>query len=273
MTGGRTRRTALITGASAGIGAALAHEYARHGYDLAVSARREARLNDLAADIHARHGVEVTVLPADLTDRDAPGRLAEQVTERGIAVDALVNNAGYGIPQTFRHTDWRAQEDFIRVMVTSVAHLTHLFLPGMASRGFGRILNVASVAALMPGTYGHTTYGASKAFLMRFSQSLWVELRDTGVHVTALCPGFTYSEFHDVTGVREQVSKLPSYLWMTAEKVAAEGFRASERNKAVHVPGLVNKTIVTLVRFLPDSVALNLSARRGRRYSIDKRNG
>lgn len=264
MTGGKAQRTALITGASAGIGTALAHEYARHGYNLLVTARRAGRLNDLATDIRSRYGVEVAVFPADLADPDAPDLLAAEAGARGIAIDALVNNAGYGIPQTFRRTDWRAQADFIQVMVTAVAHLSHLVLPGMVERGFGRILNVASVAGLMPGAKGHTTYGASKSFLIRFSQSLWVELQGTGVHVTALCPGLTYSEFHDVTGVREQVSKLPGFLWMTAQQVAAQGYRAAERNKAIHVPGLVNKTMVTLVRFLPDSVALNLSSRRSR---------
>ncbi|MFP4002681.1 MAG: SDR family NAD(P)-dependent oxidoreductase [Alphaproteobacteria bacterium] len=261
------RRTALITGASAGIGAAFAREYARHGWDLVLTARREQRLLELADELKDRHGTEAAVLTADLADPSAPDKLAEALHGRGLQVDALVNNAGYGIPKTFLKTSWREQADFIQVMATSVAHLTHLLGPGMVERGFGRIVNVASLAGFAPGTYGHTLYGASKAFLIKFSQSLHLELRGTGVHVTAVCPGFTYSEFHDVTGVRAQVSRMPSYMWMTAERVARQGYRASERNKAVLVNGLFNKTVATLIRFVPDSMALEMSNRRVKAYS------
>ncbi len=271
--GERPRRTALITGASAGIGAAFARKYARHGYDLVLTARREQRLADLAAELHAHHGAQATVLTADLADPSAPDRLADALHQRGLTVDALVNNAGYGIPKTFLKTSWRDQADFIQVMATSVANLTHLLAPGMVERGFGRIVNVASLAGMAPGTYGHTLYGASKAFLIKFSQSLHLELRGTGVHVTAVCPGFTYSEFHDVTGVREQVSTMPSYMWMTAERVAAQGYRAAERNKAILVNGLLNKAIAALVRLVPDSMALEMSHRRVKGYTRKEAEG
>lgn len=264
------RRTALVTGASAGIGAAFAGEYARHGYDLVLTARREERLLELAGELKTRFGVEAAVLPADLADPSAPDKLAEGLHRRGLQIDVLVNNAGYGIPQTFLKTSWRDHADFIQVMATAVAHLTHLLAPGMAERGFGRIVNIASLAGLAPGTYGHTLYGASKAFVIKFSQSLHLELRGTGVHVTAVCPGFTYTEFHDVTGVREQMKNMPSYMWMTAERVAAQGYRAAERNKAVLVNGWFNKMIAVLVRLTPDSTALEMSRKRARAYSRKK---
>lgn len=267
------QRTVLVTGASAGLGAAFAREYARHGYDLVLSARREERLITLADELKAAHGVEATVLPADLADPSAPDRLAETLQRRGLQVDALVNNAGYGIAQTFLKTSWREQADFIQVMTTAVAHLTHLLAPGMVERRFGRIVNIASLAGLAPGTYGHTLYGASKAFVIKFSQSLHLELRRTGVHVTAVCPGFTYTEFHDVAGTRRQVSRMPSYVWMTAERVAAQGYRASERNRAVLVNGLFNKAVATLIRFVPDSMALELSNRRVKAYSRNESEG
>ena len=198
---------ALVTGASSGIGAAIAREYARRGVPLVLSARREDRLQALAATLRGR--VQVECIAADLADPLAPRALREEIGRRGLHVSHLVNNAGYGVPGRYLSSDWKTHADFLQVMVTAVAELTHRFLPAMEAAGHGRILNIASLAGLVPASAGHTLYGAAKSFVIRFSESLAQETAARGVHVTALCPGMTFSEFHDVNGMRARVSKLP----------------------------------------------------------------
>jgi short-subunit dehydrogenase len=257
-----TGRTALITGASAGIGIELARVFAENGFDVVLTARREHRLRTVAAAIERDFGVKAQVVAADLADATAPSRLYEEIERRKLTVDALVNNAGYGVPRSFRKNSWETHAAFLQVMITAVAHLTHLFEPGMTARRYGRILNVSSLAALLPGSAGHTLYSAAKSFLVKFTESLSLEHVDDGVHVAALCPGFTYSEFHDVLGNRKLVSKMPSYMWMDAPTVAREGYRAVMDGKAVHVPGRVNRAIATATRLLPEPLALG-AMRRG----------
>ncbi|MDB5456180.1 MAG: dehydrogenase, partial [Caulobacter sp.] len=221
------RRLALITGASSGIGAAFARIYASHGYDVALTARRADRLEALAAEIALRFGVEAFAIPADLAQPDGVDVVLAGVEAQGRVVDALVNNAGYGLPGTYAQTAWSEQAVFLQVMLTAVCELTHKVLPGMVERRFGRIVNVASLAGLVPGAAGHTLYGATKSFLVKFSQSLHLETEAHGVHVTALCPGFTYSEFHDVNATRAQISAAtPPWLWLGADEVAAAGYEA-----------------------------------------------
>ncbi len=236
-------RTALITGASAGLGTAYARELARRGADLVLTARREERLQALADELRAAHGVQVLVLPADLADPAAPARLLEAARGAGRRVDYLVNNAGYGLGGRFNQRPWQEHADFLQVMVTAVVQLTYLTLPAMREQGFGRVLNVASLAGLLPGSAGHTLYAAAKSFLIKMSESLSLETRGTGVHVTATCPGFTFTEFHDVLGNRAQVSQLPRVLWMDADRVVRESLVAVERGDALHVPGGVNSAI------------------------------
>jgi short-subunit dehydrogenase len=185
------RRLALVTGASAGIGAAFVRIFASRGYDLMLTARRADRLAALAEEIRLRHGVETLTLAADLAEAETPGRILDHLTAHGRGVDALVNNAGYGLSGTYAETGWAEQAAFLQVMVTAPCELAHRVLPGMQARGFGRIVNVASLAGLIPGAAGHTLYAASKAFLVKASQSLHLEAAAPGVHVTALCPGFT----------------------------------------------------------------------------------
>lgn len=255
---------ALITGASAGIGAAIAREYARRGKPLILTARREDRLLALADELQPR--VSCTVLAADLADPGVPRALFEQVQSLGLHVDTLVNNAGYGVPGRFLTPAWATHADFLRVLLVAPCELTHLFLPAMQARRHGRILNVASLAGLIPGSAGHTMYGAAKAFLIKFSQSLALENTDTGVHVCALCPGFTYSEFHDITGTRERVAKMPARMWMKAEEVARIGVEAVERGRIVAVPGRLNRAIKQLFKWLPDGVALRMMQRRSQDF-------
>lgn len=261
-----TRPLSLITGASAGIGAAFARELANRGHDLVLTARRVERLESLANELRARHGCAVTVLPADLADPAAVASLCSELEARGLAVDWLINNAGYGVPGTFDAVAWATHEAFIRVLMTAPAELAWRLLPGMRQRGYGRIVNVASLAGHVPGSAGHTLYAASKAYLIKFSQSLALENRHLGVNVCALCPGFTWSEFHDVTGTRELMNKLPRYMWQTAEDVVREGVEATERGEVVHVTGRVNRFIKSLVKLLPDKLALWLSGRESKRY-------
>ncbi|HEV2621385.1 MAG TPA: SDR family oxidoreductase [Frateuria sp.] len=260
------RPLSLITGASAGIGAAFAQELAVHGHDLVLVARRAERLHALADRLRGQYGASVHVMPADLADPGAPQRLAETLQREGLAVDWLVNNAGYGVPGTFEASDWSMHADFLQVMLHAPTELAWRLLPGMRKRGYGRIVNVASLAGHVPGSAGHTLYAASKAYLIKFSQSLALENRHLGVHVCALCPGFTWSEFHDVTGTRALVGKLPRFMWQDAGAVVREGIDAVERGTVVQVTGRVNRTIKALAKLMPDRLALWLTARESRRY-------
>lgn len=249
-----TGRTALVTGASAGIGTAFAVHLASRGFDLVITARRADRLETLAADLRTRFGVTVLVMPADLADPAAPAVLCDRIAAAGRHVDLLVNNAGYGVAGRYAATDWRVQRDFLQVLVTAVAELTHRLLPGMVARGWGRVINVASLAALVPAAPGHTLYAASKAFLVKFSESLHGEVRRDGVHVTAVCPGFTRSEFHDVTGTRAQVSRMPAWMWLDAADVAVDGYDAVMAGQPIRVTGRVNQAIATAAKHLPSFV-------------------
>lgn len=260
------RRTALVTGASAGIGEALARVFAEHGFDLVLVARREERLQALSREFGDRFQVDARVLVADLSDPAAPLRIFEKCQAGGRRVDALVNNAGYGLGGAFLDSSWEAHARFIRVMVTAPAELTWRFLPGMIARGYGRIINVASLAGLVPSPAGHSLYAASKAFMIKSSESVALEARRRGVHVTALCPGFTHTEFHDVSHTRDLVSQLPKWMWMDAERVARDGYDAVMRGRIIRVPGRANRTIALLVRLLPRPLLTSIVRREGRRF-------
>ena len=260
------RRTVLITGASSGIGEAFAEVFASEGFDLVITARREDRLGEVAARLERRYTVTVIVMPADLAESDAPAKLCAALSARGLVIDILVNNAGYGVPGVFMASAWKRHADLLQVMVVAVLELTHRLLPSMVDRGYGRIINVASLAALVPAPAGHTLYAACKAFVVKFSESLAHEVGASGVYVTAVCPGFTHSEFHDVTGTRATVKHLPGWMWMDAMAVAREGFTASMTGRAIHVTGKINRTIATLARHLPRRVLVALGRRTAWRF-------
>jgi short-subunit dehydrogenase len=260
------RRTALVTGASAGIGEALARVFADHGFDLVLTARRDDRLRAVALALAQQHGVRTHVVVADLADASAPSMIMDDISTAGLSIDALVNNAGYGRVGTYLDSSWREHADFLQVMVSAVAELTHLVLPGMIERKYGRIINVASVAGMIPATAGHTLYGATKALVIKFSQSLSGEVAPYGVNVTALCPGFTHSEFHDVNGMRAQVSKMPAWMWLDADRVARDGYDAVMRGRSVEVPGRVYKAIVLLARLAPQWLVERVSRSQARHF-------
>jgi short-subunit dehydrogenase len=267
----RTHRThdlrwALVTGASAGIGAALARELATRGCNLVLTARRRERLDALAAELSARHTVRTECIAGDLADAQASQQLCAEIARRGIAIDVLVNNAGYGVTGHYPAQPWDVHAAFLQVMITAPCELAYRLLPGMQQRGYGRIVNVASLAGLIPGSAGHTLYAASKAFLIKFSQSLALENTGRGVHVTALCPGFTTSEFHDVTGTRSIVSRMPAWMWLGADDVARQGIDAVERGEAVWVTGKVNRLIKALVKLVPDRMALRAVQKRSKNF-------
>jgi len=253
----------LITGASAGIGAAFARIYAGAGYDVALTARRGDRLEILAEEIRLRSGVETLTITADLADPAAPDAILADIAAHGRSVDALVNNAGYSLSGAYAATPWTEQETFLRIMVGAPCELAHKVLPAMVEQKFGRIVNVASVAGLVPGSPGATLYGPAKTFLVRFSQGLHIENAAAGVHVSAVCPGFTYSEFHDVNGSRERISKaVPDWLWLSADEIAAAGYEAAEANRPLCVPGAPYMAISALAKVLPDEWVMALMGGR-----------
>lgn len=247
------RGHALVTGASSGIGAAIAREYAARGQPLVLVARRAERLDALAAELSAQ--VDCQVIAADLADPATPARLFAETQARGLFISTLVNNAGYGVPGRYLSADWKTHADFLQVLMTSVAELTHRYLPAMEAAGHGRILNVASLAGLVPATAGHTLYGATKLWLVRFSESLDLEMKKHGVHVTAVCPGMTYTEFHDVNGMREKVNQLPKGIWLTSAQVAKLAVDAVEAGRPRVVTGGANKLLAALSKYLPDRLA------------------
>jgi short-subunit dehydrogenase len=254
---------ALVTGASSGIGAEIAREYARRGVPLILTARRRASLESLAAEL--RPLVPVEVIVADLADPAAPRALVADIEARGLQVRILVNNAGYGVPGRYRTREWADHAEFLQVMVNAVCELTWRLLPSIRGFDEGRILNVSSFAALMPAADGQTLYAPAKTFMLTLSEGLSLENADRRVHVTALCPGFTYSEFHDVTGTRGKM-RVPERMWLEAEAVARAGIEGNERGDVVVVPGWRYRLLHALARHLPGGLRRALMARNSRRF-------
>ena len=237
--------TALVTGASAGIGRAFAERLAREGSDLVLVARDRARLERLARELAAAHGVEVEVLVADLADRAATGEVCARLSDADRPVDLLVNNAGFGLRRRFLDNDLATEEAGLDVMVRAVMLTCHAAGRAMRERGRGTIVNVSSVASFI----ANGTYSAEKAFVTVFSEALASELAGTGVTVTALCPGFTRTEFHQ--RARLDISALPGGLWLDADDVVQQALADASAGKVVSVPGVQWKVVTTGVRMLP----------------------
>lgn len=247
------KHTALVTGASAGIGACFARFLAAQGHDLLLVARRAERLQELATELTAAHGVRCEIFAADLTDPRATEAIMNYAQELGLIIDVLINNAGLSGKTAFAGTPWATLAAEIQLMITAVTELAHRVLPGMQAQGFGRIINLSSLAAFSPPG-ASLLYTGIKSYVLNISQSLDMELKPQGIHVTALCPGFTHSEFHDVMGTRDTARHLPAILWQQPEAVVQEAWSAVNKGKPVCVPGTVNKIVAASLRPVPVSV-------------------
>ncbi|MAG31336.1 MAG: short-chain dehydrogenase [Deltaproteobacteria bacterium] len=230
------KRTALITGASSGLGVEFAKQLAERGTDLVLVARRQHELEEVAKKLRDAHGVAVTTFPADLTDPSAPQALFEFTQTRSAAIDYLVNNAGSAGPSLLEEPDWAPQAAFLELMMLSVTQMCHLFLPPMRERDFGRVINVSSFAGRLARPAG-AHYGPSKAYLVAMSEELALMLRGTNVHVSALCPGFTHTDFHEVAGMMDKKNALPNFIWYSADTVVRDGLRAVEKGKPLMISG------------------------------------
>ncbi|MEM1105084.1 MAG: SDR family oxidoreductase [Pseudomonadota bacterium] len=262
------KRLALVTGASAGIGAEFARQYAAKGWDIALTARRADRMETLAREIEERFNTAAFVIAQDLAAPGAVDTILGEIAEHGRAPDAVVNNAGYGLPGTFFNTSWGDQAAFLQVLLNAPLELMHKVLPGMVKRGYGRIVNVASLAGYTPGSNGHTLYAAVKSALIKASESVHAEAEAAGhdIHVCALCPGFTWTEFHDVNGTRARTNATPDWMWMDAAPVVEAGIDAVERGMPVVVPGAVNKGMATLAKVLPEPVGRAVMRQQAKRF-------
>jgi len=251
-----TKEIVLITGASSGIGESLAKRVARDGRAVGLVARRADRLQALASDLQKTHGVETHVLPSDLTKKGAVSELAAEVGRRGLVVDWLINNAGFGTYGAFHELPVEKELEEIRLNVEALVELTGRFLPGMVQRGHGVVINVSSIGGLFPSPF-MATYTATKAFVVSFSEGLAVELRDKGVSVLCVCPGFTRTEFQGKIDV--DTSHLPNMMWMSADAVADEAVRAAAKG-GVLVNGRMNRVFTSVMSFLPRTWLARASA-------------
>ena len=259
-------KTFVITGASSGIGAQFAKSYAQLGHDLILVARRKDRLDALASELMAQHGIKVTCHCADLGDQVAVEALVQSLLDHKIS--GLINNAGYSVARQYLKTDWATQSAFIQVCVTTPARLCHALLPMMQAQGFGRIINISSIAAFNEGAAGHTLYPAAKSFVLKMSRSLACESKPMGIHVTALCPGATESEFHDANGMKAVMQKKPLPT-MTTKSVVDMAIAANEAGQEVLIPGLGNHLACFAMKHLPDPLITPLIRWGAKRYALE----
>jgi len=248
--------TCLVTGASSGIGVEIARELARRGHGVTLTARRKDRLVELARALSDEHGIRAETVACDLSSAAARKRMIQTVERRGIEVDVLVNNAGFGSAGRFQDLDADDELRMVRTNVEAIVDLCTAYVPGMVARGRGAILNVASVAAYQP-VPRQATYAATKAFVLSFTEGLHVDLKGTGVTATALCPGPTKTEFGDAAGIPDELFEIPGLVY-TAEEMAVAGVRAMERSRRAVVPGATNLVGAVGGRLMPRALVLPL---------------
>jgi len=255
--------TALVTGASSGIGAELARELARRGHGVTLVARRGDRLADLAAELADTCHVRAETIAADVTQPEARAGLLEATGDRGLSVDVLVNNAGFSTTGPVHRSDRGREMAMIRTDVEAVVDLCSLVLPGMVERRRGAVLNVASTAAFQP-LPGQAGYAACKAFVLAYSQAARAELRGTGVTLSALCPGPVKTEFAETAGFTQEEAEhsLPRFMWLSAAQVARSGVDGLDRGRAVIIPGVANRVGAQVARTTPRPLLLPLLARQ-----------
>lgn len=250
--------TALVTGATAGIGLSIARQLAGHGHDIVLVARDQTRLAEVAGDIARQFRVQTEVLACDLTDEAALPAVEARLADPARPVEWLVNNAGFGVKEPFDASSIEAETAMLDVLVRAPLRLTHAALPGMLARGRGRILIVASMAAFLP----MGTYSAAKAWTTTFAEGLNTAYRDQGVHTTALCPGFTHTEFHERADM--DVSQIPSRLWQDADDVAAAGIKACAEGRPIAIAGATYRGLHLLTSVLPRPLVRRVGAVRKR---------
>jgi short-subunit dehydrogenase len=238
---------ALITGASAGFGTEFARQLAATGKNLVLVARRVEPMESLAAELRDKHGVEVEIIGADLSEPGAPVAIHDTVTSRGIHVDTLINNAGSAGPDLLAARDWQRQQAHLTLMMTSVTLMCHLFVPAMQVRGFGRVMNVASVAGQIT-VAGDCNYGPTKTYLIALSKSLSDTVSKDGINVMALCPGFTHTDFHQAPELAEVKAGMPGFLWYDVDVVVREGLAALERGRSVYTSGRLYRYLMPILR-------------------------
>jgi short-subunit dehydrogenase len=256
-------RTALVTGASSGIGAEIARLLAARGHGVTLVARREAKLQELADELSAKARVRAEVIAADLADVGSRNRIVEQLDERGLQVSILVNNAGMSTMGPVATSDAEREVAMVRIDVEAVVHLCSALVPGMVERGTGTVLNVASTAAFQP-LPGQAGYGGSKAFVLSYGRALGAELRGTGVTVTTLCPGPVETGFGEAAGLTHEESSgsLPKIMWVPVEAVAKAAVDGADKGRPVVIPGTANRILANLSHHAPRSLVLGLLARQ-----------
>jgi uncharacterized protein len=252
--------TALVTGASSGIGSEVAKQLAARGYAVVLVARREERLQSLATELRSEHDVEAEVIACDLGKESGRDRLEAELHQHGRSVEVLVNNAGFGHQADFARSSRERMLEMVHLNVEAVVDLTSRFLPPMVERGRGSVINIASTAAFQP-LPGSAVYGASKAFVLSFSEAIRTELRGSGVSVTAVCPGPVRTEFMTVAEVPGVEDRTPGIVWTAAEDVAKQAVEGAEHDKRVVVPGLLNRAGALAGQHSPRAVALPLIGR------------
>ncbi|CAN5348198.1 SDR family oxidoreductase [soil metagenome] len=251
-TPGRAPGTALVTGATAGIGHAFAVQLARRGHDLVLVARDASRLEEVAATLRSEHGVDVEVLVADLVDRDQLATVEARLSDGTRPVELLVNNAGFGLKKRFLDNPVAAEHAMLDVLVTAVLRLSHAALAGMTERGHGGVINFSSVAAFLP----RGTYAAAKAWVNSFSEWAANEYRSQGVTVMALCPGFTKTEFHE----RMDVTRGTSFMWLDVDFLVTKALSDFDKGRVYSIPGAQYKAITTLTRLVPNRALQGLQS-------------
>lgn len=250
----KERRVALVTGAASGLGASFASRLARAKFDVVLLDRQADRVKKRADELSDRFGVKTHVIVQDLTRPEAAAAVRSQCDALGLSIDVLVNNAGFHLNKCFHELPWSEIEDNLQLLLIIVLELTHLFLPEMIQKKWGRIINVASMSGFMPGGVQLATYNSTKTFLIPFSEAVNFELRATGVGVTAVCPGFMRTDLFINSGLTSVGDSVPGFLWIEPDQVAEEGFRAAMNGIPLSIPGFVNRAIVTAAKFVPRSL-------------------
>jgi short-subunit dehydrogenase len=251
---------ALVTGASSGIGADMARSLARRGHGVVLVARRTDRLDELARELGERHGVRADTIACDLSDAEARAAMVRTIDELGIAVEVLVNNAGFGSGGLFQDLDQERELQMVRLNVDAVVDLCGRYVPAMVRAGRGAVLNVASTASFQP-LPKQATYAASKAFVTNFTDALHADLRGTGVTATCLCPGPVKTEFPEAAGIEAAADGLPGIFWTNSDEVAEDGIQGLERGKRLVIPGPINRVTALGGQHAPRGLLLALGSR------------